>query len=70
MIRIQLYKSGDDFLGFECKGHAGADDGEYDLICNSVSVLTINTANAIPDTETGSQSLIRGFPKREVNERC
>ena len=47
MIRIQLYKSGDDFLGFECKGHAGADDGEYDLICNSVSVLTINTANAI-----------------------
>ncbi len=53
MIRIQLYKSGDDFLGFECKGHAGADDGEYDLICNSVSVLTINTANAIESlTET------------------
>lgn len=47
MIRIQLYKSGDDFLGFECRGHAGAGDAEYDLICNSVSVLTINTVNAI-----------------------
>ena len=36
MIRIQLYKSGDDFLGFD-----------------SVSVLTINTANAIESlTET------------------
>ena len=47
MINVTIYRSGDLVLGFESKGHAGAGQYGYDIVCSAVSVLTINTANAI-----------------------
>lgn len=47
MIHVEIYRSGDKVLGFESKGHAGAGEYGYDVVCSAVSVLTINTANAI-----------------------
>ncbi len=47
MIHVELYRSGDKVLGFESKGHAGAGEYGYDIVCSAVSVLTINTANAV-----------------------
>ena len=47
MIQAVLYKSGKKVLGFEMKGHAEAADPGYDVVCSAVSVLVINTANAI-----------------------
>ncbi len=50
--------------GFDCQGHAGYADAGEDIVCSAVSVLTINTVNAIenftddpficiPDEESG-----------------
>ena len=39
--------SEDCYTGFSVKGHAGYDKRGKDIICASVSVLTINTINAI-----------------------
>ena len=36
-----------DYIGFQVSGHAGYDKIGKDIICASVSVLTINTINAI-----------------------
>lgn len=47
MIHVVIERSGDKVLGFESKGHAEAGEYGYDIVCSAVSVLTINTANAI-----------------------
>lgn len=47
MITIEIRKSGDDYLGFSSKGHAGYAEEGYDIICAAVSALTVNTVNAI-----------------------
>ncbi len=36
-----------DYVGFQVSGHAGYDKSGKDIICASVSILTINTVNAI-----------------------
>ena len=35
------------YLGFTCMGHAGYADNEPDIVCAAVSVLVINTINAM-----------------------
>ncbi len=48
MIKITILKgSGDKYKGFSVLGHAGYDVYGKDIICASVSVLTVNTINAI-----------------------
>jgi uncharacterized protein YsxB (DUF464 family) len=48
MIKITVYKdSKSDYRGFEVSGHAGYAEAGQDIICAAVSVLTINTINAI-----------------------
>ena len=48
MIRaiIELDEDG-NYKGFSCSGHAGFARRGKDVVCASVSVLVINTANAI-----------------------
>ena len=49
MIRFKVWRSADQYKGFETSGHAGyAEDGD-DIICSAVSVLTINTINSIEE---------------------
>ena len=47
MITVEIRKSGDDYIGFSSKGHAGYAEEGYDIICAAVSVLTVNTINSI-----------------------
>ena len=35
------------YTGFTCTGHAGYADSGYDIVCSAVSVLVINTINAV-----------------------
>ena len=47
MIRFTVWKSKNQYCGFESKGHAGYAEEGNDIICSAVSVLTINTVNSI-----------------------
>ena len=48
MINVTIFKdSHKQYRGFSVLGHAGYADNGYDIICASVSVLSINTVNAI-----------------------
>ena len=47
MIRFSVCKSADQYRGFCVTGHAGYAEAGQDIICSAVSVLTINTVNAI-----------------------
>jgi uncharacterized protein YsxB (DUF464 family) len=40
-------KTSKNIKGFEIRGHAGAGDYGNDIVCASISVLAINTQNAI-----------------------
>ena len=48
MTEITIYhEQNQDIEGFRCTGHAGYDVAGQDIVCASISVLTINTINAI-----------------------
>jgi uncharacterized protein YsxB (DUF464 family) len=48
MICITIYKKPEDqFKGFQVLGHADSVDEGADLVCCSVSVLTINLVNSL-----------------------
>ncbi|MDO4291996.1 MAG: ribosomal-processing cysteine protease Prp [Eubacteriales bacterium] len=47
MTTILIRKTRDDYRGFTCTGHAGYADSGSDIVCAAVSVLVINTMNAI-----------------------
>lgn len=47
MTHITFFKKGDIYTGFILEGHAGHNDGEYDMVCTAISVLATTTINAI-----------------------
>lgn len=47
MIKITVYKSSEEYRGFEANGHAGYGEEGQDIICAAVSVLTVNAINSI-----------------------
>ena len=47
MITCTFLKSGDAFIGFECKGHAGFRRRGRDIVCAAVSILSITCINAL-----------------------
>ena len=74
MTKITIFRNRDnEFLGFECLGHAGyAEEGE-DIVCAGISALVINTVNSLglytkdafftdSDEETGKISLSFSSP--------
>ena len=64
MTNITFYKTkAGAYKGFTCNGHAGYADYGQDIVCASISVLVINTINALEqlagakmDVETEEQS--------------
>lgn len=53
MITITLLEDSKGiYKGFMCEGHAGYADHGYDIVCAAVSILVMNTINAI-ETYTG-----------------
>lgn len=50
MISVNVYRNKDKHIrGFKVSGHAEFDDYGRDIVCSAVSVLTINTVNAIQE---------------------
>ena len=48
MIRITIFQNKEkEPVGFEAAGHAGYDVAGKDVVCAAVSVLLINTVNAV-----------------------
>ena len=47
MTTIIIFKSKNSYKGFTCTGHAEFDSSGKDIVCASISVLVINTLNAI-----------------------
>lgn len=47
MTTVVIFKSNGSYRGFTCTGHAGFAPLGKDIVCAAVSVLVINTINAI-----------------------
>ena len=48
MTNVTIYKEPDGkFIGFDCIGHAGYAEEGSDIVCAAISILVINTINAI-----------------------
>ena len=48
MIQISIYRNEkEECVGFKAEGHAGFSKSGQDIVCAAVSVLMINTINAI-----------------------
>lgn len=53
MTSITIFQNHDSVSGFHCTGHSGYAKAGKDIVCAAVSVLVINTVNAI-ETFTSS----------------
>ena len=47
MINAKVHKENGNYRSFSCEGHAGFEDAGKDVVCAAVSMLVINTANAL-----------------------
>lgn len=47
MIKAKIYYKNEKICGFEILGHAGYAKAGEDIVCAAVSVLALNTVNAI-----------------------
>ena len=48
MTKVTIYKNQtEECVGFQLFGHAGYADAGEDIVCAAISILTINTMNAI-----------------------
>lgn len=58
MIKITVYQNDrNEYVGFRTEGHAGYAPAGEDVVCSAVSVLVINTINAI-ETFTKDNAVI------------
>lgn len=82
MINITFFYKGKDhtgqlnLVGFEMSGHAGYDDYGKDIVCAAVSVLSINTVNALTEltdnklsTTTAENGYLKVLSKQELDEK-
>ncbi len=75
MTTVVIYKSNNSYKGFRCTGHAGYAASGSDIVCASISVLVINTLNAIEkfanermDVTTKNGMIECHFPN-EINDK-
>ena len=47
MTAVTIYKRSGQYTGFSIEGHAGYGEEGEDIVCAAVSVLSLNTLNAI-----------------------
>lgn len=68
MIKIKIKKDNDQINEVEIKGHSGYDEFGRDIVCASVSTMTITTINAIIryDEESISYNQDEGLVKLVV----
>ncbi|MBQ7678585.1 MAG: ribosomal-processing cysteine protease Prp [Butyrivibrio sp.] len=65
MTKVTILKDGDGFLGFSMEGHAGSGEYGRDIVCAALSVLAINTVNAI-ETFTEDELLVESQEKQGI----
>ncbi|MBR1876013.1 MAG: ribosomal-processing cysteine protease Prp [Lachnospiraceae bacterium] len=68
MITVKTYGDRENFKGFKVEGHALFDDPGKDVICAAVSILTINTINAIDEFVKGEKMEISTDEDRGIIE--
>lgn len=70
MTKIKFFKKSNIFVGFECSGHAGYDDYGKDILCASISALTLGCVLGVTKTLGISASVSRkdndGYLKMEL----
>lgn len=64
MITAEVTRKQGRYFSFSCSGHAEYDDPGKDIVCSAVSMLVINTANAI---EKFTDTKIEGTDKDSIN---
>ena len=70
MIRVTIYKDEKhQCVGFKAHGHAGFSEEGQDIVCAAVSVLTINTLNAIEKFADDRTSLVSDESKGLIDYR-
>ena len=69
MITITVKKRNGNYLEFVSKGHAGYAEEGQDIVCAAVSVLTINTLNAIEKFADDRTSLVSDESKGLIDYR-
>ena len=47
MITVTVFRDSGIYRGFRCEGHAGYAEEGLDIICASVSALTVNMVNSV-----------------------
>ena len=65
MIDVIICKPGDHYTKFQVKGHAGYAEMGKDIVCASVSALTITLENSL-----GSLSDVPIMTAKYINEEC
>ena len=64
MTKVTVYKNKqNEYVGFQAVGHAGYADAGEDVVCSAISILTINTINAI-ETFTDDKFSLKTDEKR------
>lgn len=58
MTNITIRKSKTGYQGFTVIGHAGFADAGEDIVCAAISVLTINTINAIDEFTSDQMKVV------------
>ena len=67
MTRVTLFEDDEGLLrGYEVEGHSGYDKWGNDIVCAAVSILTINTINAIEAYTQGKPQV----SSDETKTRC
>lgn len=58
VIEIRKNKQNGCYTGFSCKGHAGFANAGKDVVCAAISVLVINTLNALEELSGEKDNMI------------
>jgi hypothetical protein len=62
MIEARICKQNGDYFSFSASGHAGYAEAGSDIVCAAVSMLVINTANAL---EGLTENSLKGTEDRD-----
>jgi len=59
MVEVTIYRTkSHEYTGFDVKGHAGLAESGKDVLCAAISMLVINTINAIGRYTTDKTSCV------------
>ena len=71
MVHITIYKTANhDYLGFDVEGHAGLAEHGQDVLCAAISMLVINTVNAIERYTDDETTLVSDEESGLIQFRC